>query len=324
MKRLLLLTTALTVLSAPAAIAQQSDSGMSSEMGTPFFTEGMDAVQTSGEMYFSASSDQFLTTHIIGQTIHNGIGEDAEAIGDVNDIILAPDGSAEAVVIGVGGFLGIGEKLVAIAFDNIHVQDVDGATWLTVDANREDLEAAPTFDPAAIESDFAARTAMGDPMAEGSGTYGEEASPMNDSMDVDVMGGNSDEQLDVARNEGEMEPSAQGTANDAGMTLVEIDAVSANDLIGARTYAANDQDIGEIGDVILNDEGGIDAYIVDVGGFLGIGEKPVAVAAAELEILRDQNGWLSVHTDFSREQLENQPEFDREAYDTNPGSVVLQ
>ena len=41
----------------------------------------------------------------------------AQSIGDINDLVVAEDGSIEAVVIGVGGFLGMGEKSVAVPFD---------------------------------------------------------------------------------------------------------------------------------------------------------------------------------------------------------------
>ncbi|TIX61136.1 MAG: PRC-barrel domain containing protein, partial [Mesorhizobium sp.] len=55
-------------------------------------------------------ADGNLATNIIGESVYNGTADDAQNIGDVNDIVLTKDGKAEALVIGVGGFLGIGEK----------------------------------------------------------------------------------------------------------------------------------------------------------------------------------------------------------------------
>jgi hypothetical protein len=46
-------------------------------------------------------------------------GADNERIGEIDDVILSRDGQIEAIVVGVGGFLGIGEKNVAIPFDQV-------------------------------------------------------------------------------------------------------------------------------------------------------------------------------------------------------------
>ena len=67
-------------------------------------------------------------------------------------------------------------------------------------------------------------------------------------------------------------------------TLTEMPAgeIRAEDLKGTTVYGANDANVGEIGDVVLAPDGKIDAVIVDVGGFLGIGEKEVAVGMDKL------------------------------------------
>jgi hypothetical protein len=57
-----------------------------------------------------------MASKLIGTTV---VGANNESIGDVNDILLDRNGQAVAVVVGVGGFLGIGEKDVAVAFDQL-------------------------------------------------------------------------------------------------------------------------------------------------------------------------------------------------------------
>jgi sporulation protein YlmC with PRC-barrel domain len=125
---------------------------------------------------------------------------------------------------------------------------------------------------------------------------------------------------------------AQGTRQPAAdqltsirETLTSVDAVtlSADDLIGATVYGTNDENIGEIGDIILSDKEEIEAYIVEVGGFLGIGEKPVAIDAADLDVMKDENSNLYVFTPFTSEQLDNQPEYDETAYQENRDANVL-
>jgi sporulation protein YlmC with PRC-barrel domain len=67
------------------------------------------------EGYTAADTDN-LATQLIGQPVYSSSGEDAENIGNVSDLVFSETGQIEAVIIGVGGFLGIGEKRVAADF----------------------------------------------------------------------------------------------------------------------------------------------------------------------------------------------------------------
>jgi sporulation protein YlmC with PRC-barrel domain len=81
----------------------------------------------------------------IGKTVYDQNGNN---IGDVNDLIVSGDGNIEAVILGVGGFLGIGEKDVAVNTQAVQmVQDGD-TQRLVVQSTKEALEAAPTYDRA--------------------------------------------------------------------------------------------------------------------------------------------------------------------------------
>jgi sporulation protein YlmC with PRC-barrel domain len=66
-------------------------------------------------------------------------------IGDVNDILLDKNGKIEAVIIGVGGLLGIGEKNVAIPFSALKVAEKNGSRYLVVETTKEALQAAPGY-----------------------------------------------------------------------------------------------------------------------------------------------------------------------------------
>jgi sporulation protein YlmC with PRC-barrel domain len=68
-----------------------------------------------------------------------------ERIGDVNDL-LVDDGRLTAFVIGVGGFLGIGEKEVSLKPDQVkRMVHSDGETYFTVNTTKEQLQAAPEY-----------------------------------------------------------------------------------------------------------------------------------------------------------------------------------
>ena len=72
------------------------------------------------------------------------------------------------------------------------------------------------------------------------------------------------------------------------MTQMQADQVMASDLIGTRVVSANNESIGDINDVIMGRDGQVMAVVVGVGGFLGIGEKDVAVPFASLEFANSQ------------------------------------
>jgi sporulation protein YlmC with PRC-barrel domain len=89
------------------------------------------------------SEETVLANDLIGKTVYS---PDTEPIGDVSDLIVSLDGDMEGVVVGVGGFLGIGEKDVAIELSELDVTPTEGGDLhIVLRATREDLEAAPGF-----------------------------------------------------------------------------------------------------------------------------------------------------------------------------------
>ena len=111
-------------------------SAMSSEMSGPF-----DIVTG----YTQIDSDRFVT-RIVGAPVYDGTAADANKLGDISDLVLNENGSVAAVIIGVGGFLGIGEKQVAVAYSALQwVVAADNTERFVVETTVEDLTAAPDF-----------------------------------------------------------------------------------------------------------------------------------------------------------------------------------
>tara|TARA_R110001583_G_scaffold12506_8_gene55474 strand:+ start:987 stop:1412 length:426 start_codon:yes stop_codon:yes gene_type:complete len=73
--------------------------------------------------------------------------EDDEDIGTITDLVIGEDGQINAVVVGVGGFLGMGEKNVAIEWDSLELtKNEDGDDYvITVNASEDALEAAEEY-----------------------------------------------------------------------------------------------------------------------------------------------------------------------------------
>ena len=88
----------------------------------------------------------------IGSTVYTPANE---TVGDINDLIIGLDGKVQGVVIGVGGFLGLGEKDVAVKMDEITVQPEDANknnVRLILNSTKADLEAAPEFKSVAAQN----------------------------------------------------------------------------------------------------------------------------------------------------------------------------
>ncbi|WP_417773405.1 PRC-barrel domain-containing protein [Stappia sp.] len=307
MIRTLLTTTALAAVLTTGALAasdmKKTEMDSATGAGSAVFSTSPDtAPMQSKNGYFAASTDQILASSLIGSSLYNGAGEDASNIGEVNDVVLSRTGNAEAIVVGVGGFLGIGAKDVAVDFERVSWVERDGERWLTISATQKELENAPAFDRSMIEPSESAMATDTTPMAgTSSGT---------------MTGDKSAAATDPA-----MTTGSDMAATDTQPAPVKVSAASAEQLIGTAVYGAQDENLGEVRDVIVSGEGQVEAFIIDVGGFLGIGAKPVSMALDTLDIKEDANGDLRIHTSYTQEQLEALPEYSGNAGEAKPAAA---
>ncbi|MBZ9806310.1 PRC-barrel domain-containing protein [Mesorhizobium sp. BR1-1-9] len=248
-------------------------------------------------------ADGNLATNIIGESVYNGTGDDAQNIGNVNDIVLTKEGKAQSLVIGVGGFLGIGEKNVTYDFGKAQWAEKNGDRWLVAQTTKEELQALPDFnrkayDPAPVT------TASNAPAATApAATTAPAAAPADKTAEAPAA--TTPDQTQTA------------AIDKSTLTAMPVGEIRADDLKGTTVYGANDARVGEIGDVVLTPDNKPDAVIVDVGGFLGIGEKEVAVGMDNLKFMTDKDGNKYLYTTFTKEQLEAQAAYDKGSYAQN-------
>jgi sporulation protein YlmC with PRC-barrel domain len=79
------------------------------------------------------------TKQILGKPVYN---DKSEKVGDVDDLIIAPDSASSYAIIGVGGFLGLGERQVAVPAN--HLKHIEGRIVLP-GATKDALHAMPSF-----------------------------------------------------------------------------------------------------------------------------------------------------------------------------------
>lgn len=311
MKKYLLATTAaVSILAAPVAFAQDSNNTGAMDNNSIFSQEPYAGEAPAGGFY-SANSDQILATRFIGAYIFNGTGENAETVGDVNDIIMTPDGRAVAVIAGVGGFLGIGEKEVAVSIDELSWKtDANGDQVLVGEFSKENLENAPAFDREALMADRQAAALPADKTMQGDKIAEAEQAPKNQQM---------------AENKPDDSTVTASTTPNMETTPAAEAQFEATQLLGMEVVGADNETIGEVGDVLVNDGGKIDAFIIDVGGFLGMNEKPVAVSMKDLQFARAEGSkdWTEIRTGLTKETLESQEAYTKDLYESDADSVIL-
>lgn len=85
----------------------------------------------------------------------------------------------------------------------------------------------------------------------------------------------------------------------------------ASDYIGSPVYDANGEEVGEVDELVVDQNGTVVAVIIGVGGFLAVGDKDIAVPLVAARLV-DREGNPRVVTDYTRADLERAPAFSRD------------
>lgn len=89
-----------------------------------------------------------LGTQVWKQAVYDG---KENRIGEIDNLVIGKDGKISDALIGVGGFLGLGEKTVAIPFSDLKAVKRDGNLWFVTAMTKEQLTAAPAYDTKRFE-----------------------------------------------------------------------------------------------------------------------------------------------------------------------------
>ena len=106
--------------------------------------------------------------------------------------------------------------------------------------------------------------------------------------------------------------SASATAPSASAKFVNSqrsDQYLASKFKGTDVIGTDDQKIGDVSDILFDKDGKIEAYVVSVGGFLGLNAKYVAVAPDTLRLARKDGGALDAVIETDKDQLRAAPEY---------------
>src|SRR5207253_9049652 len=102
-----------------------------------------------------------------------------------------------------------------------------------------------------------------------------------------------------------------------GETMIQPDQIRASKMIGSAVYDVHNRKIGHVKDLVLDRDGQVAKVVVDVGAFLGMGGKYVAVSLRDLKT--DHN---RLTLDLTKEQLQQAEKYRLNNRNTSPGTAT--
>lgn len=109
----------------------------------------------------------------------------------------------------------------------------------------------------------------------------------------------------TGQGQGEMPSQSDMQAPDQGsQDMTSAAPANAKDLVGKTAFSQNGEEVGDVSDVLVSSQGQPEAIIIGHGGWLGLGEKQVAIDWNEVEISQD-----GVVVNMPAQQLSELPEY---------------
>jgi sporulation protein YlmC with PRC-barrel domain len=217
------------------------------------------------------AAEQVDAGSLVGQEVYDGSGN---KVGDVDSVMVDQDGKVSSVVVDVSDWLE-SEKLIAVNWSDLQMgQDGRIVTSMT----KENAQSAAAYQykneklRGQVMDESGERTA-----AAGAGAAG-------------AAGAN-----------------VEGVAADSAL-LNPDGSLNASKLIGLDVQSAQDQKVGDIGEVVVSKNGQVKGVVVDVGGFLGIATHPVLLDWKDVG-LTSQNGTDRAVVNLNKQRLEQMPAY---------------
>ena len=225
-------------------------------------------------------------SELVGARVRNAEGDN---LGEIEELVIPSGDQGEMlVVVSVGGILDVGDKLVALPYDDLRVS-VDGDTFY-FDRTEAQLKAAPAF---TYEAEAEAQARAQRP-----------AQRETQPAPATTARAAPDRPRATA-------PSAATAAKQANVMLDVFDH-RASDLIGATVLDDRGESVGKIDDIVVSTEDDKLHAVLAIGGFAGFGAKLISMPLDDLQITSDGDN-PQVRIAMTGEQLEqlvaSRPEF---------------
>lgn len=219
----------------------------------------------------------WLANELIGMKV---ISTDGESLGKIEDVVVHSNGKDSYAVLSFGGTLGLGDKLFAMPWSVLHSVEPDKAKkdstqTLVLPLAKERFKTAPGFDkknwPNLANPDW--------------------------TKDIDAFYA------------GDLNPNTKKPVDAATKTSVTTWRVT--ELKGTNIKTPTGEKLGDLKEVAVDPSGRACYVAVSVGGFLGIGDRIVAVPwdALKFSLVGEKLDKKQISLASTKEQLEKAPQF---------------
>ncbi|WP_428664161.1 PRC-barrel domain-containing protein [Reyranella sp.] len=243
---------------------------------------------------------------LIGRNVKNA---DGDTIGEIKSVYISSDGTVDSVMVGVGGFLGVGEREVQLAWKELQI--ADNGEKVTVNMSKDQLKAMAPYtykDTSWRGNVFSDR-----------GLWTEDQRAARDARATADTGASVNRDRTMADSKATTATSPAATTTPPAATAStestgDFNAagdMSANAVIGTKVRNDNKDTVGAVQDLYIDGQGAIKTVVVSVGGFLGIGAKDVAIKWSDLKQSRDGKS-LVLMTNLSKDELKALPDYTAE------------
>lgn len=245
---------------------------------------------------------------LIGRNVKNASDE---TIGEIKSIHIGADGKVDQVIVGVGGFLGVGDREVAIAWNDLTISD--NGERVVASMTKDQLKTLPEYkysDPAYRGRVFGDRGPIAGPTRTGEVTP--PATPREPAGTV--PGRTRTAEAEPGRTKPMDTPPVRDAAKPPASATKAFNTageMSGEAVIGATVRNQQNETVGSINDIYLDSNGAVKTVVVSVGGFLGMGSHDVALPWNDLSFSRDGTS-LVVTTSATKDYLKTLPSFKRE------------
>jgi sporulation protein YlmC with PRC-barrel domain len=251
-------------------------------------TERTDAFSQSVSYQDYLQGQNLRASKLVGARVRNAAGEN---LGEIEELVIASKGRDDMlVVVSVGGVLDVGDKLVALPYDDLRVSP-DGDTFY-IDRTEAQLQAASAFTYDS-EDDVQPRSAR---------EVERDVPQTRAATERAATERAATERGATERPRTAPTPTAAANAKSANVVLDAFDH-RASDLIGATVLDDRGESVAKVDDIVVSTEDDKLHAVLAIGGFAGFGAKLVSVPFDDLQITAN-DGSPQVRIAMTGEQLQ--------------------
>jgi len=224
---------------------------------------------------------------LINENVYDSKGD---KIGDIESVIVDPNGKVSAVVLDVGGWLS-SDKRISVPWKDLQSSS-DGKITSTMTKEQAQAAADYTYKQDTLRGKV--QTTTGD---------------LFNSKSTTAANGSSGAGAPTTNQANTTGNASQSTSLGMGTPVKNADgSLNASQVIGMKVINNSNESVGKIGELVMGSDGKVSGVVVDVGGFLGIGTHPVLLDWKQISLV-DKDGTTEATVDASKDQLKQMPAY---------------